>query len=167
MKFPTNSITVNKYIEDAFDLLISPDTYSTLLKNEYRVTIKHDKRTPPMEIGKTVKLIMPSEKGQIIADCVLTECMTPTKFRYDITSFNRKKKNMEEPLPFLMFMDKISIKVDFTETNQGTKVIFSTYIEGLKGFLTKTFAYIFFGIPSWFANRKYLCALKGLVNGSA
>jgi hypothetical protein len=167
MKFPTNSITVNKPIEVAFDLLLSPDTYSQLLKNEYRVTIRHDKRTPPTEIGKTVKLIIPSEKGQIIADCVLTDCMTYTKFRYDITSFNRKKKNKEEPLPFLMFMDKMSVKVDFSEANQGTKVIFSTYLEGLNGLLTKMFAYVFFGIPSWFANRKYLCKLKELVNGSA
>lgn len=166
MRFPANSIIVNKSIEDAFSLLLSPDTYSPLLKNEYRVKISYDKRTP-MEKGKVIKLIMPSERGQIIADLELTECAQPNAFRYDITTINRKKKNKEEPLPLFMFLDKMYLEVNFREAKDGTKVVFSAYAEGMNGILTKAFAYIFFGIPSWFSNRKYLKKLTALVNSYA
>ena len=166
MRFPSNSIIVNKSIADAFYLLLCPDTYSPLLKNEYRAKIIYDKKTP-MEVGKLFKLIMPGEKGQLVANIELSDCISPEAFRLDIVSINRKKKNKEEPLPIFMLLDKMYFEAKFEEAKGGTKVVFSTYAEGIKGILTKVFAYVFFGIPSWFYNRKYLKELTILVNSHA
>ncbi len=165
MRFPTNSIIVNKSMDDAFALLLSPDIYLPLLKNEYQVKVTYDKRTP-MEIGKRVKLIAPSEKGQLIVDLELSRCAPPNIFRYDIVSVNGKKG---KPIPIFMFIDKMFIEVNFRETKDGarTMVVFSTYVEGLRGILTKAFAYIFLGISSWVSSRKYFSKLAKAVDAHA
>lgn len=163
MRFPRNSIVVKKGIEEAFSLLVSPDLYAPVLKREYRVKMEFEKRAP-MEVGRKVTMVMPSEVGEIVAHLELSDVLPPVSFRYDVASVNKKKKNKEEPIPIFIFVDKISLDVKFTDAKDGTRVVFTTCVNGLSGLLTKAFVYAFFGVPSWFSNRKYLQRIRKAVN---
>ena len=165
MKLPVNSLTVDKGIQEVFQFLIRPDCCSLLLA-EFDARVAYDKRAP-IEAGRLVKLILPAERGQVIAELILSEYTPPHGFQYDLLSLKRHRKKQQQVLPVFTFVEKISIVVSLKEVRDGTRVTFTTSAIGLNGFFTKTFVYLFFGIPSWFSNKKYLGKLADQIDQQA
>ena len=158
-------MTVRKGIQEVFGFVVRPDCCSSLLA-EYGARVSYDKRAP-IEVGRAVKLIVPVERGQVIAELALSEYEPPVGFRYDVLSLERRRRKHKQVLPVFMFVEKIAVTVRLCEVDGGTRVTFTTSAIGFNGIITKIFVYLFFGIPSWFANRKFYAELADLIDRQA